>query len=224
VAFLCPSLNARAIAFLNVASRQEIEKLLQQFDYDQALLVYLPHASSALKQLLQKGCNSFTTKKLKQGLRSLMEADKLPDVSAPRVLLSAKTLVEPQQAARAEAYHQYPLEVQAKVSEAIHLFKTAELLKRDLSKMNALERRDAVLQIVELFSKNQQLRDEVNHFEKTGQLPPEVKEKELIIADDITSMHKRYLTLRTYKRRASWPTHEPEFKLLESKLRADGII
>ena len=202
---------------------EHIKEVLADWNYDRALALYLPYAPAALKPLL-KQCNSFTTKKLKEGLRNLLDTAKQHNSSTqPAVSVPLNSVVS---RSKSQEYHQSPLAVQAKISERLHLVKEAQVLKEKLPLMDDLERRDAVFKIDDNFLRIQEIWDELNYYETHGILPPEETEQEVTIPEDLGQLQRRFLTLRTYKSKklSTWPKYVKEFEAIENTLKSHGII
>lgn len=218
---------ATAIASLSM-TKAEVDSLLSNFDYDKALEVYLPHCTNAsLKPLLQKSRNSFTTKKLKEGLRSLLATlEAQQQENADTVLPLTRAAVRRTEGSTLRAdYHQAPLEVQQKISQRINLVNEARLLKRDLHKIDDLKRREACLTIAKNWQKAQACYDYEQYWLEHKELPPEaVTNNEIVIPEDPFQQMKRFKTLKTYKGRSTWKKYEDEYNLLESKLKEVGAI
>lgn len=218
---------AHAIASLNM-SKAEVDALLSNFDYDKALAVYLPHCANAtLKKLLTTSRNTFTTKKLKEGLRSLATTPETQQEKIDHsVALHSSTIpVKSQYKQLQEDYREAPLEVQKKISERIDLVNEARLLKRDLHKMTDLDRREACLTIARNWQKAQACYDYEQYYKEHRELPPEkVQSDEIVLPEDPFQMLKRFKTLKTYKARSTWKNYELEYQILETKLKEIGAI
>ena len=200
--------------------REQIQQLLTNFDYAKAAEAFLPFCSNqTLARLIKSGENSFTTKKLKEGLRKLAEsAESLPDPPIlPTGLIPSNSLVE--------EYRSAPAEVQYMISERIALKAQARVLKKSLHSQEPEERRDTVLEIVSIFQSIEQLWAAYDHWRQTGEVKSIQAEKyEEISAEDLLQLQKRYRTLKTYRNRPNWPKYETEYNHLESNLRTIGAL
>lgn len=222
-------------------TKAEIQSLLDNFDYKTALQAYLPYCSNAsLKKLLESSANSpntFTIKKLRESLRSLMIT---PDSQQPKVNLQVDVLPAKNQTHNSshilgevvadrrglkEAYHSAPLEVQKKISERIALVSEARLIRSKLHSMTDLERREGVLTIPKNFQKAQLCYEYEQYWDKHGVLKPEPQKKgDFMLPDQTDMLLKRRNTLRTYKsRNSNWSKYEPEFNAIQAELAERGV-
>lgn len=205
-------------------SKSDIQELIDNFSYNEALQAYLPYCTSpSLKKLLEGSRNTFTTKKLKQGLRSLMDTA-LPEQHASVATAPAAAAPVATRDYKAE-YAAAPSEVKKIISEQIDKRNEARLLKEKLSQLDPLECRDAVFKIRDLWDEVQELFEKEQYWRENGELPQEIEiDDSIVIDEDLGKRHRRYLTLRTYKKRANWPKYEAEFNALEKQLKKDGLI
>jgi hypothetical protein len=212
--------------------KEQLQQLLNNFDYRKALAVYLPHCTNpTLKKLLERSTsspNTFTIKKLKEGIRFLIDR---PDPQLPQVLVvhtsqpstgPAKDQIQALQ----EAYRKAPAEVQLKISERIHLVAEARVLKINLPKMDDLARRNACIKIAELWQEAHKCYEYEQYWNEHEELPIEIEiDNEIVLPEGIVDLLKRRQTLRTYKsRKSNWSKYEDEFKAIENRLKELNAI
>ena len=184
-------------------------------DYETGRAVYAQRGSNTtLKKLLELGPTAYNRKRLRLALAELIE-------EAPAVA-PATSLVFTKPAAPAS---KYPPEVQLLVEEKLACFKEAAHLQAQLRVLATdAQRLAAAKQIKALMRRNQQLWDDINHFDEHGHLPPAVPIAQL--PQEPADMLQRVKTLATYisskrgteEKRAAWRAEKLE---LERRL-ADG--